>query len=61
MPSSTLHMESKINLNKYTLEKLYESAKSIERYATLYRAKEIDGIIAKRENELPPKGLKDNT
>ncbi|ATC98993.1 hypothetical protein [Pseudoalteromonas spongiae] len=54
-------MESKINLNKYTLEKLYESAKSIERYATLYRAKEIDGIIVKRENELPPKGLKDNT
>jgi len=42
-----------INFNKYTLEELYDSARSIDRNAYPDRAKEIDELIIKRQNEQP--------
>ncbi len=46
-------MDSKINFNSYTLEELYDCAQSIDRNAYPDRAKEIDELIVKRQNEQP--------
>ncbi|MBE0368948.1 RDD family protein [Pseudoalteromonas aurantia] len=54
-------MDSKINFNNYTLEELYDSAQSIDRDAYPDRAKEIDELIVKRQNEQPQSEVEDNS
>lgn len=54
-------MDSKINFNNYTLEELYDSARSIDRDAYPDRAKEIDELIVKRQSEQPPGEIEENS
>ncbi|WP_288129988.1 RDD family protein [Microbulbifer sp.] len=54
-------MDSKINFNNYTLEELYDSARSIDRDAYPDRAKEIDELIVKRQSEQPPAEIEENS
>lgn len=53
-------MNSKINFNKYTTEELYDSARTIDRDAYPDRAKEIDDLIVKRQNEQPQSKIVEN-
>ncbi|RYV01677.1 RDD family protein [Shewanella sp. OPT22] len=46
-------MDHKIDFSSYSLEDLYSSAQSIDRDAYPERAKEIDELILKKENEEP--------
>ena len=54
-------MDSKINFKNYTLEELYDSAQSIDRNAYPDRAKEIDELIVKRQNEQPQNDVEERT
>ncbi|MBT1451386.1 RDD family protein [Glaciecola sp. XM2] len=46
-------MDLKIDFSRYTLDELYDSSRNIDRDMYPERAREIDALIAQRQNELP--------